>query len=684
MKTHKTIEPNKHLCITYGNHELSNFLCDFAQRLCNEADIETQCLSADLPENAVVVDLRRISLRNPIKLSNEISKCEMQLSSKDAFIIQCINNAQALIVSHSFFGILDGLVECYHQIKACVVHHQTIVLKDVCGIPAVKNRFTHICMSGSTPNIKSLLEYVKTIRFLKYNGFVIEFENKFPYKKHQDFLHPEHYSEADIKVLRETALDFGIKIIPLVQCLGHLEYLLKYDRYKHLREDDPRISSACPLNQETFELFSTCAEEILEFFPETEYFHIGADEVREIGKCPVCKKYAEKHGKYAPFTDYITNVTDYLISKNIRPMMWDDVIYRHYPFVKIEKLSHKVILVNWDYYTTNQKVPHFLYTVEGAKHGIVMSKKHFIINEYPSQCRGDISLSYPAGEIFEEHDWTDTKIEEFIQNGDFPYLMQGFPVIEMIKKDGFIPAGASAIRKSLNGTSNQNFMQRVYNNKAWGEKLKNANVDYFIATAWARGNSLKNPVFNIELMLYPLASGAYFAWSGGGEISAFNEYFMNYIYSEKDNPTLNMTAVEMLNSMSIIKSPALYNYLARNTTALEKSKAPFYQMLSLYIKVFILAQEYQDYRNRITGFLYRMEMEKDYPLYVKEECLATLKKFISRFDSIKKQSLKVLNKYLLPLDALELITSLFNYENKEATYISRELEKTIREKIKNV
>jgi Glycosyl hydrolase family 20, catalytic domain len=677
MKKHEAIEPDKHLCITSGNPGLSNFLCDFARRLRNEADIETQCLSADLPENTVVVDLQRTSFQNPVKLSNEISTCSAQLGPEDAFIIHRVNDAQALIVSHSFSGILDGLVECYHQIKACVVHRQTVVLKDVCGIPAVKNRFTHICMSGSTPDIKTLLEYVKTIKFLKYNGFVIEFENKFPYKKHQDFLHPEHYSEADIKALRKTALDFGIKIIPLVQGLGHLEYLLKYGRYKHLREADPGISSACPLNQETFELFSACTEEILESFPETEYFHIGADEVREIGKCPACKQYAENHGKYAPFTDYITKVTDYLISKNIRPMMWDDIIYRHYPFVKIEKLSKQVIMVNWDYYTTDQRVPHFLYTLEGARYGITMSKKHFIIDEYPSQYRGDISVNYPAGEIFEEHDWADTKIEEFITNDDFPYLMQGFPVIEMIKKDGFTPAGASAIRKSLNGTSSQNFMQRIYNNRAWGEKLKNANVDYFIATAWARGNSLKNPVFNMELMLYTLASGAYFAWHGGGEISDFNAYFMNHVYSGKDNPTLNMTPVEMLNGMSIIKSPAFYEYLARNTAALEKSKVPFYQMLSLYIKVFILKKEYENAKNRMTGFLYRMEMEKDYPLYVKEECLATLKNFISRFDSIKKQSLKILNKYLLPLDAVELTTSLFNYENEATIYIIKKIQKTI-------
>ncbi len=120
MKKHETIEPGKHLCISSGMPELSNFLCDFAQRLGNETDIKTQCLSADLPENTVVIDLQRTSFQNPAKLGNEISTCTAQLDSEDAFIIHRINDAQALIVSHSFPGIVDGLVECYHQIKAYI------------------------------------------------------------------------------------------------------------------------------------------------------------------------------------------------------------------------------------------------------------------------------------------------------------------------------------------------------------------------------------------------------------------------------------------------------------------------------------------------------------------------------------------------------------------------------------
>lgn len=369
------IESSKHICVTFSDARLAYFLNNFAQRLQNETYIETQYASADLPANTVIIDFKKTSFQNSAKLNNEIFMCKEQLT-ENVFIIHCINDAQALIVSDSFSGIMDGLVECYHQIKACVAHGQAVVLNNECGIPAVKHRFFHLCMSGSTPTLPALLEQIRTLKFLKYNGFIIEFENKFPYTWNNSFLHPDHYSLDDIKQIRETARNFGIEIVPLLQCLGHLEYILKNEDFRELREIPERVDSACPLNSRTFEIFTHCAQEILAQFPDIKFFHIGADEVRALGECPQCRTYVKKHGRFSTYKQYVKRTTEFLIDKKIQPMIWDDIIYRYYPNVRFDELSKKVIIVNWDYWAKAQEADELVYTPNGDC-GVAISRQRF-------------------------------------------------------------------------------------------------------------------------------------------------------------------------------------------------------------------------------------------------------------------------------------------------------------------
>ena len=47
---------------------------------------------------------------------------------------------------------------------------------------------------------------------------------------------------------------YNFKMIPLVQTFGHLEFVLKRDRYSHLRETPNNYTSVCPLNPESVEL----------------------------------------------------------------------------------------------------------------------------------------------------------------------------------------------------------------------------------------------------------------------------------------------------------------------------------------------------------------------------------------------------------------------------------------------
>lgn len=46
------------------------------------------------------------------------------------------------------------------------------------------------------------------------------------------------YSEDDIKRVLRLAVKNKLDIIPLVQTVGHLEYILKYPKFAHFRQEE--------------------------------------------------------------------------------------------------------------------------------------------------------------------------------------------------------------------------------------------------------------------------------------------------------------------------------------------------------------------------------------------------------------------------------------------------------------
>lgn len=80
-------------------------------------------------------------------------------------------------------------------------------------------------------------------------------------------------------LLSFLAADSGLTIIPLVQTIGHMEFALKHEQWRGLREVEAYPSSICPSNSETMPLIRSMIKQIVAFHPNIQYLHIGADEV---------------------------------------------------------------------------------------------------------------------------------------------------------------------------------------------------------------------------------------------------------------------------------------------------------------------------------------------------------------------------------------------------------------------
>ncbi len=116
------------------------------------------------------------------------------------------------------------------------------------------------------------------------NTLLIEYEATFPFQKHATLCNHLAFSRDEVKDIIKHCTSLGIDVIPLQNCFGHSEYILRHDRYAHLREDRKEVSQVCPLKiEEAKKVFREIFREVAELHP-SPYFHIGADENLSVGK----------------------------------------------------------------------------------------------------------------------------------------------------------------------------------------------------------------------------------------------------------------------------------------------------------------------------------------------------------------------------------------------------------------
>jgi len=108
----------------------------------------------------------------------------------------------------------------------------------------------------------------------------------------------------------------------LVQGLGHASYILKWPRYRHLREITASNWEFCPLREGTYDILFDLWKDAIEATPGSEYIHIGSDEVYELGSCEPCRIKSEELGKNGLFQFFINRAAEYMAQKNRKTMVW--------------------------------------------------------------------------------------------------------------------------------------------------------------------------------------------------------------------------------------------------------------------------------------------------------------------------------------------------------------------------
>jgi len=116
-------------------------------------------------------------------------------------------------------------------------------------------RFVHLDLKGAAPKVVYFEKLFPYLKQLGANGLLIEYEDMFPFTDRLSIIrHGLAYSNADIQKILQLAEINDLKVMPLLQVYGHLEYVLKLKEFMHLREDKRYPQVITPCLEESYKL----------------------------------------------------------------------------------------------------------------------------------------------------------------------------------------------------------------------------------------------------------------------------------------------------------------------------------------------------------------------------------------------------------------------------------------------
>lgn len=205
----------------------------------------------------------------------------------------------------------------------------------------------HLDMRIQVMKMDALKKFAKTLSEDGINTLVMEWEGTFPFEKHPLIPNRYAYTKQEIKSFINYCATLGIDVIPLQQSFGHVEYILRHERYKNLREDQKDYSQVCPSEEEgDKKLFTDLFTEMAALHP-SKYFHIGGDETYLLGHCEKCRKKAAEEGISKLYIDHIKMLCDIVISLGKIPVLWADIALKYPDAIKL--LPPQTVFVDWNY-----------------------------------------------------------------------------------------------------------------------------------------------------------------------------------------------------------------------------------------------------------------------------------------------------------------------------------------------
>jgi len=360
----------------------------------------------------------------------------------------------------------------------------------------------HIDLKGVLFKPSYFDQLMKDLSSQGINAALVEYEDVFPFKG-LDIAYDrgDRWSEETLRSFLAAAKRHGIEIIPLQQCLGHLEYLFRWNRFRKFTEYHPYPGTLCLSNKAGKALVADMLCQVMTAHPDSRYVHLGMDEAHKLATCPRCRR---KGDILTVFLDYLEELCDICSANGKTPIIWTDMLEDHFRPGVIARFRDRVIMAPWDY------SPHGTVDMAGRIGGFRPSRKWLDRAEDPA------APAIGSGTAFiEDLPAAVTRAVAKYRRGDgFTPIFQA----RMWSDMGFRVFGASVVRSSSHLAVMSDYNMMRSNIRAWARVIRETGQLGVVGTSWARGTTFCPPGFNVDLT-WPNIS--YLAGAMGRKVKPF-------------------------------------------------------------------------------------------------------------------------------------------------------------------
>jgi len=186
-----------------------------------------------------------------------------------------------------------------------------------------------------------------------YQELYLHLEDAIEYPSLPTVARTDAYTTKQFAKLVETATHVGITVVPIVNLLGHTQYLIKTPELRDLNElrapDGSPLEHGqlCPLHPRTLEIAEKLLRDMAPFCTAGKV-HVGLDESFHIGKCPRCREEITRNGLSQHFAGHVGRLHGVTRFLGLRMGIWADML--NFIPEAIPLLPASVVAYDWYYY----------------------------------------------------------------------------------------------------------------------------------------------------------------------------------------------------------------------------------------------------------------------------------------------------------------------------------------------
>jgi hypothetical protein len=161
------------------------------------------------------------------------------------------------------------------------------------------------------------------------------------------------YSYEQLGELVLDAAKSNVRVVPIVNLLGHTQYLIKHPDLRDLNElrnerGHPLAQGQiCPLHPRTLEVAEKLLRDIAQYCTAGKV-HVGLDESFHLGRCPRCREEVGRIGLGAHFAGHVRRLHSLCESLGLQLGLWADMLY--FTPEAIPLLPAGITAYDWYYY----------------------------------------------------------------------------------------------------------------------------------------------------------------------------------------------------------------------------------------------------------------------------------------------------------------------------------------------